>query len=442
MTGMHPSALPVLYTAVALCPLALVAWSGARQYDALAELGVGMALVAYAMLLLQFIASGRFERLSGRVGIDRTMRFHQLAGRVAVALIIAHPLLPRVPTDPGRIGETFSIMAIMVRAPHLWSGVLAWALVVLMVVTAIARRRLPVPYEVWRATHALGAVCIALAGAHHAMTVGAYSRQPTLFGFWCVLLAAALVSLAFVYFVRPWLQSRHGYRVAENRQVGTGICELTLEPQPGRGIRYRAGQFAWINLRRPALPCFDHPFSFSSAAAEAPRIRLTIKARGDFTGRLHAFARGTPVCVDGPHGSFGLAGHWGHAVFLVAGGIGISAIVGVLRELRERCDPRPVALLYGARNLQQLVYAEEVRAMCISLRLSVHLRLDEPPEGWTGGVGPMDAAAFRSALQGLDPARWVCLLCGPTPMVLAAERHLIAAGVAPRNVIYERFEYD
>ena len=439
---MHPAALPLLYAAVALSPLTLAACSGERHYGFLAELGVGAALTGYAMLLLQFISSGRFERLSGRIGIDRTMRFHQLTARVAAVLVFMHPLLPRLPANPAQIGEAFGVLAILFRAPHLLSGVVAWVLVIVLVAMAIGRRRLPIPYEVWRASHALGAATIALAAGHHTFTVGAYSRQPALFWFWCVLLAIALASIAFVYLVRPWLLSRAGYRVVGNREVGSGIREIALAPRPGRGIRYRAGQFAWFNPRRPALPLFDHPFSFSSAAAEAPRIRLTIKARGDFTSRLHALAPGTPVVVDGPHGSFGLARHPGDAVCLVAGGIGISAVMGVLRELHATRDARPVSLVYGARNLQQLVYLEEIRAMAGELRLRVRLHLDEPPQGWTGAVGPIDAAALRSALSGTDPARWVCLACGPTPMILAAERLLIAAGVAPRNVIYERFEYD
>jgi ferredoxin-NADP reductase len=169
---------------------------------------------------------------------------------------------------------------------------------------------------------------------------------------------------------------------------------------------------------------------------------LTIKARGDFTSRLHALAPGTPVVVDGPHGSFGLQNRRAGAVCLVAGGIGIAPIIGVLRDLHAGADPRPIALLYGARNLAQLVYADEIRAMRGRLRLQVQFYLDEPPPEWTGGVGAMDAAAFRAALAPVDAARWVCLVCGPTPMMLAAERHLIAAGVPSDRIVYERFDYD
>ncbi|HEU5284302.1 MAG TPA: ferredoxin reductase family protein [Burkholderiales bacterium] len=442
MTGLPPAVLLVLYGTLALVPLALAAWSGPRENDFLAELGIGAALVAYAMLLLQFISSGRFERLSGRVGIDRTMRFHQLGARVAALLVLAHPLIPRLPAQIDQIGMVPTAMAIMFRAPHMLSGVVAWVLVLALVAMAVLRRRLPLPYEAWRATHALGAVLVALTGAHHTFSVGAYSREPALFWFWCALLGVALASIAFVYGVRPVLQARAGYRITHNREIGAGIRELTLDPLPGQGIRLRAGQFAWINLRRLPLPLFDHPFSFSSAPVDAPRLRLTIKARGDFTRRLDALAPGQRVIVDGPHGNFGLHGRPGDAVCLVAGGIGIAPIISVLRDLHTAADPRPIALLYGARNLAQLAYAEEIRAMCGRLRLHASFFLDEPPPGWTGGVGMLDAAAFRAALAPADPARWVCLICGPTPMMLAAERHLLTAGVRPDRIVYERFEYD
>ncbi|MBZ0208305.1 MAG: hypothetical protein K8F92_01445 [Hyphomicrobium sp.] len=32
-----------------------------------------------ALLYLQFLSSGRFETISGRIGIDRTMGFHRIA---------------------------------------------------------------------------------------------------------------------------------------------------------------------------------------------------------------------------------------------------------------------------------------------------------------------------------------------------------------------------
>jgi predicted ferric reductase len=437
--GLHPAALLVLYGGVALAPLAIAALTGPRENDFLAELGIGLGLTAYAMLLMQFVSSGRFEQLSGRVGIDRMMRFHQLTARLLAVLVLLHPLAPRIPTSMDMLSMTPQAVAIRFGAPHLRSGVAAWVILLIVVLMAIFRHHLPLRYEVWRATHVLGALAIAAGGAHHTFTVGSYSGVPGLFWFWCALLAIALASFLFVYFLRPWLLLRMGYRVVANRALAPAIRELTMEPGSGRGIRFEPGQFAWLNTW--PLPLLDHPFSICSAPAELPRVRMLIKARGDFSGSLEHLVPGTPVRLDVPHGHFGLHAGRGDSVYLIAGGIGISPVMSVLRHLHSTHDPRPISLLYGARNLEQLVYADEISAIATQIGLRTRFFLDEPPPGWSAGVGPLTEESVRAGLPDA-PETCLCLVCGPTPLMLAVERWLLAAGVPSRQIVYERFEYD
>jgi hypothetical protein len=49
------------------------------------EFGTALGLTAACLLFLQFLSSGRYESLSGRIGIDRTMGFHRIA---AFALLL------------------------------------------------------------------------------------------------------------------------------------------------------------------------------------------------------------------------------------------------------------------------------------------------------------------------------------------------------------------
>jgi ferredoxin-NADP reductase len=150
---------------------------------------------------------------------------------------------------------------------------------------------------------------------------------------------------------------------------------------------------------------------------------------------------GTPVRLDAPHGHFGLHAGRGDSVYLIAGGIGISPVMGVLRHLHTTRDRRPISLLYGARNREQLVYADEISAIAAEIDLKTRLVLDEPPPGWSGGVGPITEEWVRAGLPGA-PQSCLCLICGPTPLMLAAERYLLVAGVPSRQIVYERFEYD
>lgn len=168
---------------------------------------------------------------------------------------------------------------------------------------------------------------------------------------------------------------------------------------------------------------------------------MLIKARGDFTRNLERLAVGTRLLLDAPHGHFGLHAAPARALCLIAGGIGIAPVMSVLRHLHATGDSRPLSLLYGARNHEQLVYADEIRGMAARMGWEVRLFVDEPPPGWTGHAGPITGQAVHAGLQA--PAEHcLCLICGPTALMLATERHLIEAGVPMRQIVYERFEYD
>ncbi len=438
---MHPVVLSVLYLAILLAPLGLSAALMPRESDVLRELGIGAGLVAYSMLLMQFISSGRYEAMSGEAGIDRTMRFHQLTARAAVLLVVAHPLLIVAPDGLDGLADASSMLAALITRPQMRSGVLALALTLIIVVAGIWRRRLPMRYELWRASHALLAAGIALAGAHHTFSTGTYSEHPWLQLFWWLLIAVALGSLGFIYGVKPFLLLRGAHRVVRVDPLAPGVHEVLLEPARDRPIRFAAGQFAWVTFGGQPIPVRDNPFSISSAPTELPRLRLLIKARGDLSGCIGDLPSGTPVYLDAPHGNFRIEGRAGDALCLIAGGIGIAPVIGILRELAAQRDRRPIGLIYGARNPALLVHADEILALGAQLDLQTRFFVEEPPPGWNGGTGNIDQAAIANALRAA-PGRCLCLACGPTGMMLAVERALLAAGVPAGQIVYERFDYD
>ena len=439
---MHPFALLALYACAVLAPLAASAILYPHDAGFTHELAVGTGLLAYSMLLVQFVSSGRFEKLSARVGIDRTMRFHQLTAFTLTLLAALHPLLLAWSSSPSDIPATLRSFALMLQAPHLRSGVIAWALLLALVPIAIARNRLPVGHEAWRASHALAAVAIALAGAHHAISAGSIGGQPLFSVIWATLAALALGSIGNVYLVKPWWLAKTAYRLAGNREVAKGIREIVLEPAPGRALKFDAGQFAWLNFGVTPLAFRDHPFSISSSPEELPRLRFLIRERGDFTATLRSVPLGTQVSVDAPHGNFTLRRGRGDAICLIAGGIGISPVIGILRHLHASRDRRPIALVYGARNARQMPYRDEIRAMAGVLDLHATFLVEEPESDWEGRIGMVVVdATLRDALRAA-PAHCLCLVCGPTPMTVAVARRLRAAGVPRRQLVYERFAYD
>jgi predicted ferric reductase len=434
--------LAPLYLALVLAPLGLAWAADLPPRPALDDLSSGLALAAFAALLIEFLLSGRFRFVSNRIGLDVTMRMHQLFARTVLALALVHPFLYTLPqTDAFPPWDPTGARHVSLGGWGLIAGALAWIGLGALVLTGIARDRLPYRYEGWRLCHGLGAAAVAGFGAWHVFAVGRYSAEPLLFGFWIGLLALAGLSLLWVYLLAPLTRRGRPYAVTSVRPVADAIREVTVAPKgPGR-ISYKAGQFGWLALRRSPFGVRDNPFSFASAPASGDAISFVIKEAGDFTGALDRVTPGDPAWIDGPHGAL-TAPPEAQGVGLIAGGVGIAPLLGVLREMRATGDRRPARLLYGAGALSDVVYRDELAALDRDGATTIRIALERPPEGWDGLTGRIDARAV-ALVFGDEAARdWTFLLCGPPGMLEAAERALRALGAPDRRIRAERFVYD
>ena len=432
-------ALIAFYTGLTLLPLALAWVDDQSSRGLLYELSTGLALTGFALLLLQFLTSGRFEMLTGRIGIDLTMRLHQLAARTLTVFFVAHPFLYAIRFDEaGAWDRTVQ----MFLAPSLLSGVVAWGLLLVLVGTAIFRDRLPGTYEIWRVSHGLGSLLVAIAGAHHALALGRHSPEPWIAGLWLILLVLAVLSLLTVYVFRPLALRRRPFRLVSNERVGDGLWELTVEPDASFEHSLAAGQFYWVTFGSSPFQIREHPFSVSSAPVELPRVRFLIQENGDFTRTIGSLPVGTTAFLDGPRGIFTLEGREAEGIGLVAGGVGIAPILSLLRELRARRDPRPVRLLYGGGHEGQLVSRDELEEATREMDLRTRLVLEEPPEGWAGGTGRLDRDELAMLFDRPGHEGWVYFICGPNAMMTSVEKSLESMGVRPENIVTERFRYD
>lgn len=190
--------------------------------------------------------------------------------------------------------------------------------------------------------------------------------------------------------------------------------------------------------RAPVRPSLLHR---GQPGPARPGLSLIIKEVGDFTKTIGTLAPGTPVGIDGPHGEFVLEENEDDGVLLLAGGVGIAPIMGLLRDMVARRDARPVRLAYAAGRPDNFACLDEIEAAKRELDLRVILVSEEGTEGWTGATGRLDGERLLQLLDGLDPERARAYICGPGPMVTAVSDTLLDLGMPMKNIDYERFDY-
>jgi len=442
LPGLPGKALVLLFVAVAILPLLAALASGITPVSPLSELGSAFALIATALLFLQFLSSGRYESLSGRVGIDRTMGFHRLAAYVLLLFALLHPL--------SYLAETFFIdptaawhrLMGMLASYRLRTGVIA--LVGLLVIVGLATIRSRLRYEYWRASHGLLAITVAGLVLHHAFTVGIYSADLSLELVWLLFAIMGGLAIGLLYLVRPWRMWHEDWRVESVKPLADRVWEMTLKGPNSTRLQFRGGQFIWLTLAPNQPPFHDHPFSIASAAPELPRLRLVISEAGDCTNGFGQIEPGTRAAIDGPHGSFILPEGRG-PIIMIAGGVGIAPLLGILGEAAAKGDPRSFHLIYAARKASALAGLDRLRKLQQSrLSLSVQCVVDDPEPGSGYAAGPLSAEQIVRLLDDVKREKGgeiAALVCGSAGMMELATDVLLSAGVPADRIIYEKFDY-
>jgi len=81
----------VAFVLLAWLPLLLALGAAEEPGGWHEEAGIALGLVGLSLLLLQFAHSGRWHLVSGRNGIDVTMRFHRAAAILVLVMVLLHP---------------------------------------------------------------------------------------------------------------------------------------------------------------------------------------------------------------------------------------------------------------------------------------------------------------------------------------------------------------
>jgi ring-1,2-phenylacetyl-CoA epoxidase subunit PaaE len=186
-------------------------------------------------------------------------------------------------------------------------------------------------------------------------------------------------------------------------------------------------------------------------APEEGILKVTVKriAGGLFSTWANERLRpGDRIDVMEPHGSFtwdfkaGAANHY----VAFAGGSGITPIMSLIRTAMIEEPGSRFTLLYGNRDSQSVIFLEALARLKNRhmSRLEIHHFLAEESEDIDLFNGMLDRAKCDEALDSLvdvDTAA-AFFICGPGPMMDAAEAALKARGVAAEKIHVERFTAD
>ena len=229
-------------------------------------------------------------------------------------------------------------------------------------------------------------------------------------------------------------------KIVGREQVAEGTVAFRLEKPAG--FAFKAGQAVVLELLDPTAGHGQkrRTFSLVNAPFESTLVIATRMRDTAFKRALKALPDGASLRLVGPMGHFTLTQAARAAVF-IAGGIGITPFMSMLRQAARERSPQPLLLLYSNRRPEDAAFLDELRELA---RTNKNFRLVatmtdmvNSARDWSGETSLVDADMIKRCTGGL--AAPIYYVVGPPAMVIAMQEMLRGAGVDEDDIRSEEF---
>lgn len=200
-----------------------------------------------------------------------------------------------------------------------------------------------------------------------------------------------------------------------------------------------AGQFVAVRVQvdgKPHVRCY----SISSPPDVRGYLEISVRRQGLVSTTLHATLRaGSMLAINRPAGQFIYPAQDDRPLALIAGGIGITPLIAMLRHAVASDPTRPVVLLYSARDERDLAFLDDLRLIARRhTQVHVAATLTRPSSASHWRCGRIDIEMVRQHVPHVRDT--VFCICGPAQMIAGVEQMLAETGVPRGQIRSERFE--
>lgn len=392
-------------------------------------LGQISGLIAMTMFALTFILSTRLKFIEDIFGgLDKAYIIHAIFGGTAFILAMFHPIflvLKYIPADI-RLAASY-----LLPSSH-WSvnfGIIALlGMVLLLYFTFYTKMR----YNYWKISHKFFGFFFIIA-ALHIFLITDLSQDYIFKGYYIYATIVSIIGFAgFFYslFIKNKLIRKAIYKIETIKQKNGQVHDIIMTPV-FKPIKYKSGQFIFIQFFNKHLSREPHPFSIASRS-DYEKIRVVIKNLGDYTSKLNMLKPGNRVSIEGPYGRFNHERNDRDQIWIAAG-IGITPFIGMAEDVHHNKIKGKIDLYYSVRQQEDF----------ISLDFFKKVQIDKKNFNlipWiTSKKGRITANNIKNISKNFKNKEFY--MCGPQPFKDDIRKGLIKHGVSKKNIFEEEFSF-
>ncbi|XP_028761365.1 NADH--cytochrome b5 reductase 1 [Neltuma alba] len=226
------------------------------------------------------------------------------------------------------------------------------------------------------------------------------------------------------------------FKLVKRLQLSHNVAKFTFAlPTPTSVLGLPIGQHISCRGKDSQGEEVIKAYTPTTLDSDVGHFELVIKMypQGRMSHHFREMRVGDYLSVKGPKGRFRYQPGEVRAFGMLAGGSGITPMFQVARAILENpTDNTKVHLIYANVTYEDILLKEELDRLAANYpgRFKVYYVLNQPPEGWDGGVGFVSKEMIQAHCP--PPAHDIKILrCGPPPMNKAMAAHLDALGYDP-----------
>ena len=228
----------------------------------------------------------------------------------------------------------------------------------------------------------------------------------------------------------------------ESSSIEGDILHLTLKSKySNHVIDFEPGQYICLSYKRHGRKSPFRSFSLTSVPGNSS-FNLGIRMGGYFTKSLAKLPKGTPIEILGPFGEFVVDKDLDEFLVFIAGGIGITPYMSIIRTLLETREKIPIMLLYSASKSSDMPFIDELIALSkkyTNFRLIpfVSQKEDKPLD-----INVINGRIEKSHLEKIVQKDYLTntyFVCGPKLFTENMITYLESLGISEERIVTESF---
>ena len=216
-----------------------------------------------------------------------------------------------------------------------------------------------------------------------------------------------------------------------------------VDPDGGKlPFTYLPGQFITATIVSDGVPV-RRSYTIASSPTRRDSCEITVKREqyGVVSQYLHDQVHvGNLVQLIGPSGKFTFTGQESESVVLIAGGVGVTPMMSVIRYLTDRSWSGEIFFVFGCKSENDIIFREEIEYLQKRhANLHVTILLDKKPDDPKSPylTGYITKHVLTEGVPAIVTRR--VHICGPTAMMDAVKRTLRELEVPEENIKTEIF---